>query len=212
MKLLHISLLCGLVASLLVPSLAAPAKPTKNKVAAGATTGTVSALEKEFDMAYKALDQGQPKVAVGLFRKALENQPLNRRGRFGLSTALIQADQYKEALEILEVMLKETPKDYVLKNNTAWIYATVSDVKIRNGARAVQLAQEALLLNPIDCHVWSTLAEAYYISGRYDKALRSANEALRVGHETNADAKLLAQYQIQFERCRKAAASSSILE
>jgi tetratricopeptide (TPR) repeat protein len=212
MKFLHIAVLCGLAAGLLLPSLAAPAKSTQATAATTATTGTVSAIEKEFDMAYKALEQGQPAVAVGLFRKALQKQPLNRRGRFGLSTALIQTDQYKDALEILEVMLKETPKDYVLKNNTAWIYATVRDVKIRNGARAIQLAQEALLLNPIDCHVWSTLAEAYYISGRYEKALRSANEALRVGRETNADAKLMAQYQAQDERCRKAAATSSILE
>ena len=212
MKLLHISLLCGLVACLLAPVGAAPAKVVKNKAAAGRTTGTISVVEREFDMAYKALDQGQPTVAVGLFRKALQTEPLNRRGRFGLSTALIQTDNYKEALEILEVMLKETPKDYVLKNNTAWIYATARNAKMRNGPRAIQLAQEALLLNPIDCHVWSTLAEAYYISGRYDKALRSANEALRVGRETSADAKLLEQYQIQVERCRKSAETSSILE
>lgn len=151
-------------------------------------------------------------MAADLFRKGLLQYPKNRRGRFGLSTALIQGDKYKEALEILEVMLKETPKDYVLKNNTAWIYATARDLKLRNGTRAIQLAQEALLLNPIDCHVWSTLAEAYYISGRYDKALRSATEALRVGQETQADAKLIGQYQLQVERCRKAAQTSSILE
>jgi tetratricopeptide (TPR) repeat protein len=211
MKLLHLSLVIGLGLCLL-PGWAAPAKTVKNKAAAGNTTGTVSAIELEFDKAYKALDQAQPAIAVGLFRKALEKAPANRRGRFGLSTALIQTDQYKEALEILEVMLKETPKDYVLKNNTAWIYATARNPKMRNGARAVQLAQEALLLNPIDCHVWSTLAEAYYISGRYDKALRNANEALRVARETNADVKLLEQYQFQVERCRRAAETSSILE
>jgi len=169
-------------------------------------------VEKEFDVAYKAVEQGQPSVAIGLFRKALQVDPKNRRGRFGLSTALIQTDKYKEALEILEVMLKESPKDYVLKNNTAWIYATARDLKIRNGPRAIQLAQEALLLNPIDCHVWSTLAEAYFISGRYDKAKRNAEQALRLGLETKADSKLIAQYQIQFERCRKAAETSSILE
>ncbi len=197
---------------LCAPVMAVPAKSAKAKAASGNSTGTVSAIEKEFDVAYKALDQAQPTVAVGLFRKALEKEPANRRGRFGLSTALIQTDNYKEALEILEIMLKETPKDYVLKNNTAWIYATARDRKMRNGPRAIQLAQEALLLNPIDCHVWSTLAEAYYICGQYGKALRSAGEALRVGRDTHADAKLQAQYELQIERCRRAAESSSILE
>ncbi|MCX7007102.1 MAG: tetratricopeptide repeat protein, partial [Kiritimatiellaeota bacterium] len=62
------------------------------------------------------------------------------------------------------------------------------------------------------CHVWSTLAESYFISGRYDKALRDAQQALRLGRETNADAKLIAQYELQVERCRKAAETSSILE
>ena len=138
--------------------------------------------------------------------------PNNRRGRFGLSTTLIQTNKYREALAILEAMVKEYPNDYVLKNNIAWVYATARDLSIRNGPRAIQLAQDALLLSPLDCHVWSTLAEAYFISGRYDKALRDAEQALRLGRETNADAKLIEQYQIQVERCRKAAESSSILE
>ena len=190
--------------------------PTK-AVGSAFRTNTLSAratanIERELDVAFKAIEQGKPDVAASLFTKVLERDPANRRGRFGLSTALIQSDKYKEALAILEAMLKETPNDYVLKNNTAWVYATARDLSMRNGRRAVQLAQEALLINPLDCHVWSTLAEAYFISGRYDKALRNAEQALRVGRETNADAKLLDQYQLQVDRCRKAAESMSILE
>lgn len=109
-------------------------------------------------------------------------------------------------------MLKDSPNDYVLKNNIAWIYATAHDLSMRNGKRSIELAQEALLLNPTDCHVWSTLAEAYFISGRYDKALNRAEKALEISRETNADAKLVEQYQVQVERCRKAAESMSILE
>ena len=210
MKRLYIMLVCGLA----VAAVAAP-KPTRvssNQVA-GVTASNFSAhVEAELDTAFKALDQGKPVVAVSLFEKALAQMPANRRGRFGLSTALIQSDKYKEALVILEQMLKETPRDYVLMNNIAWVYATARDVRTRNGARAVALAQDALLINPIDCHVWSTLAEAYFISGRYDKAQRNAEQALRLGQETNADAKLLEQYQLQVERCRKAAESSKILE
>jgi tetratricopeptide (TPR) repeat protein len=190
----------------------AAASPVRSAKAKAKTESPASPEENEFDKAYKALEQSQPKVAIGMFRKALQKEPANRRGRFGLSTALIQVDQYKEALEILEIMLKETPKDYVLKNNTAWIYATARDTKMRNGTRAIQLAQEALLLNPLDYHVWSTLAEAYFISGRYDKALRNAQEALRVGRDTGADAKSLVQYELQIERCRRAVESSSLLE
>ena len=210
MNRLFIMLFCGLaVAATAAPK---PTRVTSNQVAAVTLSNLTSRVELELDKAFKALDQGKPTIAAGLFEKALAQMPANRRGRFGLSTALIQDNKYKEALAILEQMLKETPKDYVLMNNLAWIYATARDLKTRNGARAVALAQDALMINPIDCHVWSTLAEAYFISGRYDKALRNAEQALRLGRETNADAKLLDQYQIQVERCRKAAESSSILE
>ncbi len=212
MKLLPIWLCCGVGAALV--SLAAP-NPTRspaNKAAAMAASNQAARVELDLDMAFKALEQGKPVIAVGLFEKTLQQDPRNRRGRFGLSTALIQSDKYKEALVILEKMLKETPKDYVLMNNIAWVYATARDVKIRNGSRAVALAQDALLTNPLDCHVWSTLAEAYFISGRYDKALRNAEQALRLGRETKMDPKLIEQYQFQVERSRKAAESSSILE
>ena len=180
--------------------------------AATATPPAAAHVEADLDLAFKAIEQSKPELAVEIFRRALKKDPANRRGRFGLSTALIQTDKYREALNILETLVKEFPKDYVLKNNLAWVYATARDLSMRNGRRAIQLAQEALLLSPLDCHVWSTLAEAYFVSGRYDKALRDAEQALRLGRETNADGKLIEQYQLQVDRCRKAAESSSILE
>jgi len=192
--------------------LAVEGAPATNVVPPAVAAKAATALEQELDVAYKALEQGKPDVAAGLFAKALQKSPANRRGRFGLGTALIQLDKYKEALSVLEAMVKDSPNDYVLKNNIAWVYATAHDLSVRNGKRAIQLAQESLLLNPLDCHVWSTLAEAYFISGRYDKALRDAEQALRLSRETNADAKLVDQYQQQVERCRKAAESMSILE
>jgi predicted Zn-dependent protease len=212
MKLLPVILFCGVGVACVALAAPNPTRASAAKSAAVAASNLAARVELEVDMAFKALNQGKPAIAAGLFEKALAQDAHNRRGRFGLSTALIQSDKYKEALAILEKMLKETPKDYVLMNNIAWVYASARDLKIRNGARAVALAQDALMINPIDCHVWSTLAEAYFISGRYDKALRNAEQALRLGRETNMDAKLIEQYQLQVERSRKAAESSSILE
>ena len=186
--------------------------PAAKTHARGSNTNQISQIEKDLDIAFKALEQSKPEIAVGLFRAVLQRDPTNQRGRFGLSAALIQTDKYKEALAILEQMARESPKSYSLKNNIAWVYATARDLSMRNGPRAIQLGQEALLLNPTDCHVWSTLAEAYFISGRYDKALRNAEHALQLGRDTNADPKLLEEYQRQMERCRKAAESMAIME
>jgi len=78
-------------------------------------------------------------------------------------------EQYRPALDILEAMTAEFTNDYSLKNNIAWLYATAKDHSIRNSSRAVAYAQEALLINPLDYHIWSTLSEAYYVGTQYDK-------------------------------------------
>jgi cytochrome c-type biogenesis protein CcmH/NrfG len=185
---------------------------TSANIVSASRTNADAQASSDMDVAFMALEQSKPNVALGIFTKVLQKDPTNRRARFGLSTALIQAEKYKEAMAILEAMIKEVPQDYVTKNNLAWVYATATDLKVRDGKRAVELAQEALMICPTDCHVWSTLSEAYFICGRYDKALRNAEHALRVGRDTNADAKLLTEYQNQVDRCRKAAESMAILE
>ena len=148
-----------------------------------------------------------------MFNKVLKQDSSNKRARFGLGTAYIQMQMYKEALAILEPMAKEFPKDYFLKNNIAWLYATSQDITIRNGAKAVQYAQEALMIAPGDFHVWSTLSEAYYISGRYDKALRDAEEAVKISSETaTADISGAVECRRQVEKNRQAVRVMSVLE
>ena len=169
-------------------------------------------MEKTLLLGYQALQMGQSSAAISLFEKALKEEPKNKHGRFGLAAVLIQAERHKEAIALLEPMIKEFPNDYSLKNNLAWILSTAKDPALRNGPRALQLAQDALLIAPNDAHVWSTLAEAYFIAGRYDKALRSAERALQLSRESNTEAKQVEEYRQQVERCRKTAEAMSILE
>lgn len=164
------------------------------------------------DKAYKRIDYGGIQEAVGMFNDVLQRDPVNQRARFGLGTVYIQMQKYKEALAVLEPMVKEFPEDYFLKNNIAWLYATAKDVTVRNGAKAVQYAQDALLIAPGDFHVWSTLSEGYYISGQYDKALRAAEEALKLSLDSPTGAEGSEEYRRQVEKNRKAAQAMSVLE
>ena len=66
--------------------------------------------------------------------------------------------------------------------------------------------------NPVDYHVWSTLAEAYYMSTQYDKALRAASEAMRLAQQRGASAADVGEYRAQVDKCTKAAAAMSIIE
>jgi tetratricopeptide (TPR) repeat protein len=97
-------------------------------------------------------------------------------------------------------------------NNLAWLYATTTDLSIRDGNRAIALAQEALLIQPDDHHVWSTLSAAHYIVGNYDRALRAAEEAVRLGERMEMNPEGLQNYRQQAQRCRQAAEALSILD
>lgn len=169
-------------------------------------------ISQLLDKAYKQIDYGAVQDAVAMFNDILKRDPGNKRARFGLGTAYIQMQKYKDALAVLEPMTKEFPEDYFLKNNIAWLYATAKDVSIRNGAKAVRYAQEALLIAPSDFHVWSTLSEGYYISGQYDKALRASEEALKLSLESPTGADEAEEYRRQVEKNRKAAQAMSVLE
>ncbi|MCX6998476.1 MAG: tetratricopeptide repeat protein [Kiritimatiellaeota bacterium] len=169
-------------------------------------------MEKLINLGYKALQTAQSSTAISFFEKVLKQEPQNKRARAGLATVMIQTDKHQAAIALLEPMIKEFPDDYTLKNNLAWVLATTRDPALRNGPRAIQLAQDALLSAPGDGHVWSTLAEAYAISGHYKKALRSAEQALQLGRASNMEAQLVEDYRQQVERCRKAAETTAILE
>ena len=162
--------------------------------------------------AFLAIDDGNSEKAIRLFQEILEKDPKSKRARFGLSAMYIKMEDYKKALEILEVMTVEFPDDYSLKNNIAWLYATAKDHSIRNASKAITYAQEALMGNPIDYHVWSTLAEAYYMSTQYDKALRAAGEAFRLAQQRDASMADISEYKAQMDKCTKAANAMSIIE
>jgi tetratricopeptide (TPR) repeat protein len=184
---------------------------------AAAESNTVKSASQDeitqlLDKAYKRIDYGGVEEAMAIFNDVLKRDPTNKRARFGLGTAYIQMQRYKDALAVLEPLAQEFQGDYFLKNNIAWLYATAKDVSIRNGAKAVQYAQDALLIAPGDFHVWSTLSEGYYISGQYDKALRAAEEALKLSLQSPAGADGSDEYRRQVEKNRKAAQVMSVLE
>jgi hypothetical protein len=74
------------------------------------------------------------------------------------------------------------------------------------------LARRAVVLEPNDFHIWSTLAEAYYVNRDYRRALRAAEEALRMARERNLDARQISTYEKQVEKCNAAVAAFSIFD
>jgi len=169
-------------------------------------------LEARIEEAMAGMGRGMSEEALVIFQQVLREDPQNKRARFGIGTAYIQMNNYREALAVLEPMTEEFPDDFSVKNNVAWLYATARDLSVRNGAKAIRFAQEALLINPHSYQVWNTLSESYFITGEYERAQRAAEEALKLALQQNAPESSVMDYRRQAEKSRRAARAMSLLE
>jgi tetratricopeptide (TPR) repeat protein len=151
-------------------------------------------------------------AAAAAFRRALALDPENARIKFGLGTALIAVGAFGEAVELLESLAVSEPEDYAVLNNLGWLFATAADPRYRDGDRALDYARRALILAPQDFHVWSTMSEAYYISGRYREAVRAAEHALQLARRRNSAPEVIRDYERRVVRARQAAEAFEILE
>ncbi len=128
---------------------------------------------------------GRLDEAVAHYRKALEINPDDVEAHYNLGTALIGRGQVDEAILHYRKVLKIKPDDVGALNNIAWLRATHSDPKFRDGAEAVRLARRAAELTPNDPNTLSTLAAAYAEAMRFTEAVQTARKALDLATRQN---------------------------
>lgn len=175
-------------------------------------TAARTPVEKELERAAEAIRGQDLTAASSALREVVRLDPENQSARFVAASAFIQAGRHREARDLLEDLLRRRPSDYPLMNNLAWLLATAGDASVRDAGRAVKLAQDAVLLAPSDYHVWSTLAEAHYVKGDYDRALRAVRETLRLAQMAKAAPAQVEGYEKQREKCERAVRAFSLLE
>ncbi len=158
------------------------------------------------------LERGRPREALAAFGIARTYNPQSRYARFGEATIYLFLKKYARGVEILEELAAEYPGEYAIINNIAWVYATAEDFSVRDSAKSIAYAQDALLLAPDNYHIWSTLAEAYYVAGQYDKSVRAAEEAIRQGVLSKAQPAEIQGYERQLARGKRAADAMSLVE
>ena len=90
-----------------------------------------------------ASDFGRSDFAIDRFRKALAVQPGMLEARNGLSVALVQAERWHEAIEILTPLAKEQPQSF----RVAYLLA-LAFYHVHRGPEAEQEIHRALRLNP----------------------------------------------------------------
>jgi protein O-mannosyl-transferase len=101
-----------------------------------------------------------------------------------LADALSHLGRNEEALTHLNEALQIKPDSTLTMNNLAWLLATCPDTNVRDGARAIQLAEHACELTDCQMALYiGTLAAAYAEAGRFDDAIATAQKACALAKE-----------------------------
>ncbi len=133
------------------------------------------------------LQKGSVDEASAHFQKALQINPDNAEACYNLGNALLQKGNVDEAVTHYQRALQINPDYADAQNNLAWVLATCPQASLRNGNKAVELAQRANQLtgdgNPV---VLGTLAAAYAEAGRFPEAVAATQRALQLaGTQSN---------------------------
>lgn len=125
----------------------------------------------------EALEQlGRLEEAARVLREALGMQD-DVAIRLDLAAVLRRADDLAGAVAELSAALATHPGDADVMNNLAWLLATAHDARLRDPARAVELATRACELDPDNPRMHGTLAAALAAAGRFDQAAAEAERA-----------------------------------
>ena len=90
----------------------------------------------------------------------------------GRNVCLIEADEIQKA-EAAGIF-----------NNLSWVLATSPNDSVRDGKRAVELAEKACKLTDYkEAHILSTLGAAYAEVGNFEKAIESSEKAVELGDQ-----------------------------
>jgi protein O-mannosyl-transferase len=132
------------------------------------------------------LQKGCVEEAERRLRRAVEIEPENKLANLQLADALRQLGRPEEAFLHLHKALGIDPNSPEAEKNLAWVLATDSDARNRDGARAVALAKHANRLNNgRDPVINVTLAAAYAEMGRFPEAIKTVEVAQQMAVDVN---------------------------
>jgi tetratricopeptide (TPR) repeat protein len=142
-------------------------------------------LPAHSDLGYALLQKGRVEESFAHLQRALEIDPDYIAAHFNLANTLLQMGRVDEAVSHLQKVLSTDPNDPEAQKNMAWVLATWPEVRIRDGAQAVELAERAnQLTESRDPITGATLAAAYAETGRFPDAIRTAEAALQLAADS----------------------------
>jgi len=135
------------------------------------------------NLAKALLQKGHVTDALIHYRKLLELQPDNIEVHNIVGTVLIQQGRIREGVEEWQKVLEIQPDNGNAMSNLAWVLATSPDDSLRDGAKAVQLAEQAMRISGRRIPVlFRTLAAAYAEGGQFSEAIQTAQQGIELAN------------------------------
>lgn len=123
--------------------------------------------------------RGQLHEAIAHYQRAVHYMPNYVKARTNLGITLLQTGRTREGLAHLEKALLYDPDYASAQNQLAWLLATHPDPSVRNGRRAIVLAEQAnAATTRRHPSILRTLAAAYAEAGRFPEAIETVQIAL----------------------------------
>ena len=142
--------------------------------------------EAYFQMGVSQCALNKPVQAITNLQRAVEMRSTNALYRYHLANALGQAGRKAESIKMYDETILLDHEFAEPLNNLAWILAADSDPALRNGVRAVELAERAVkLTDQKEACLLGTLAAAYAEAGQFDKAISTAEKAITLAAAAN---------------------------
>ncbi len=142
--------------------------------------------------------------ALELLDPLLEADPDNDEMLRIKGNLLLALNKHSEAIKTFEKVLQTSPEDEMVLNNLSWVLATSPIDMLRNGRKALELAEKACKLSEYKkAYILSTLAAAYAELGDFDKAIEWSNKCLEIAEKDPEDKDRLDELKKELESYKK---------
>lgn len=133
--------------------------------------------------------------------RALALDPDNALAYINRGHAWHEKGNYGQALSDCNRALELAPDHPIVNNSLAYLLATCPMASLRDGKRAVRLAEKAIRLAPHSLMIWDTLAMAYAEAGDLTRAVQTQRQAINLIRTsgTHREQKRLDSYLIHLE-------------
>jgi len=146
-------------------------------------------LDARLNLGSLLLQRGRIAEAITNLETARRLQPNDATTHVTLALALMKNGQGSKAAAEFNHALQLAPDRVNALNGFAWLLATAADDSVRDGKRAVLLAERAnALAGDNDPTILHTLAAAYAEARRFDEALQTARRAMKLASRADNNA------------------------